>query len=269
MPDDTPIPPEDAPTEVSAPPPEPDPGSRRDPAPEADPPAASPDPAAPAAGPDVLAAEVRAELAEPEPEPEPIVPAPLAAPLPAGRLADMVEADRRWMDEALAMAAKGLAIGELPIGAVVVADGEVIGRAFTQEATQGRLLVHAELLALDQADRVVGGRRGRAVLYTTLEPCLMCLGAAATAMVERVVFALDSATDGARELASLWDAHRHARDLPSVYLPPVHGGVGTEASRALFARFIATRPGPTDPLALWAATLVTPAAPAADPPAAG
>ncbi|CAN5627355.1 hypothetical protein BH10ACT1_BH10ACT1_19610 [soil metagenome] len=185
--------------------------------------------------------------------------------LSAERLASLLAQDRTWMGEALAMAEKGLAIGELPIGAVVVADGEVVGRAFTQEATQGRLLVHAELLALDQADRVVGARRGRAILYTTLEPCLMCLGAAATAMVERVVFGLGSAADGAGELAGLWDAHRRGGDLPHVRLPPVIGGVGEAASRDLFTRFIAGRPGPTDPLARWASTLVPPAAPALAP----
>ena len=176
-----------------------------------------------------------------------------------------VDDDRRWMDEALTMAEKALAIGELPIGAVVVADGRVIGRAFTQEATQGRLLVHAELLALDQADRLVALRNGPAVLYTTLEPCLMCLGAASVAVIDRVVFALDSEADGAGDLSRLWDLHRAGGDLPHVRLPPVTGGVGAEESRALFARFIAGRPSPTDPLARWAATLVLPGGPPAEP----
>ncbi len=75
------------------------------------------------------------------------------------------------------------------------------------------------LLALDQADRVIGPRRGRAVLYTTLEPCLMCLGAAATTMVERVVYALGSATDQ-------------------------------------FRRFRDSRPSPIDALARWADTII-------------
>jgi tRNA(adenine34) deaminase len=167
-----------------------------------------------------------------------------------------LEIDRRWMGVALAVAEEGLALGELPIGAVVVLGDRVIGRAFTQEATQGRLLVHAELLALDEADRLAGARRGSAVLYTTLEPCLMCLGAASVAMVGRVVFALGSAADGAGDLARFWDQHRSGEDLPHVRLPPVTGGVGADESRALFARFVAGRPSPTDPLAHWAATLV-------------
>ena len=160
------------------------------------------------------------------------------------------------MAEALTVAEEGLALGELPIGAVVVVDGQVIGRAFTQEAAQGRLLVHAELLALDAADRLVGARRGSAVLYTTLEPCLMCLGAASVAMIGRVVFALGSTADGAGDRARLWDEHRSGQDLPHVRLPPVTGGVGIDESRALFARFVAGRPSPTDPLARWAAMLL-------------
>ena len=164
--------------------------------------------------------------------------------------------DERWMAQALAVALDGLQAGELPIGAVVVVDDRVIGRAYTQEATQRRLLVHAELLALDQADRVVGLARGRAVLYTTLEPCLMCLGAASVSMIERVVFALGSEADGAGELSRLWDEHRQGRDLPHVQLPPVTGGISAEGSRALFASFIARRGSTEDPLARWAATLL-------------
>ena len=168
--------------------------------------------------------------------------------------------DLDWMAEALAMAEHGLSAGELPIGAVVVAGGKVVGRAFTQERTQGRLLVHAELLALDQADRTHAVTRVGTVLYTTLEPCLMCLGAAAAAMVDRVVFALASPGDGAGDLARLWDDRRRADDIAHVRLPPVTGGVGADASRDLFRRFRDARPATDDPLAAWAESLL------ADPP---
>jgi tRNA(adenine34) deaminase len=172
-----------------------------------------------------------------------------------------VEADDlRWMAEALAMASHGLAAGELPIGAVVVAAGRVVGRAFTQERTQGRLLVHAELLALDQADRTHAVTRVDTVLYTTLEPCLMCLGAAATSMVDRVVFALASPTDGAAGVASLWERQRRVASEPLVRLPPVVGGVGAAESRELFRRFRDGRPDPDDPLARWATKLLEPPA---------
>lgn len=165
--------------------------------------------------------------------------------------------DERWMDEALAVAAEGLDAGELPIGAVVVADGRVVGRAHTQEAGQRRLLVHAELLALDEADRAPGWDRGRATLYTTLEPCLMCLGAAATTMVGRVVFALRSDADGAGDLAALWDEHR-AEGMPHLRLPAVEPGVRTAESRALFERYVSSRRARSDPMTAWARSLIAP-----------
>ncbi len=141
----------------------------------------------------------------------------------------------------------------------------MIGRAFTQEVTQGRLLVHAELLALDQADRLVAMRKGPAVLYTTLEPCLMCLGAASVAVVDRVVFGLRSDADGAAELSRLWDEHRAGEHLPHVRLPPLTGGVGADEARGLFERFVASRPSPDDPLARWAATLLVADGPSVGP----
>lgn len=162
--------------------------------------------------------------------------------------------DQRWMAEAIAVATEGLLIGELPIGAVVVADDEIVGRAHTEEHRQGRLLVHAELLALEQADRAVHWDRGSATLYTTLEPCLMCLGATATAMVGRLVFALPSESDGAARLAESWSRNRSG-DLPHVQLPSVKSGTGRAESEALMAQFVARR-REQDPMAQWAKTLL-------------
>lgn len=162
--------------------------------------------------------------------------------------------DERWMAAALAEAERGLERGELPIGAVVVAEGEVLGAAHTQEREQQRLLVHAELLALDRADRALGlRRRDGLVLYTTLEPCLLCLGAAATTMVSRVVFALPSPSDGTAEVATWWEAHR-APGLEAVRLPTLEAGAGAgaDASRSLFVRYATERPDPGDGLARWA-----------------
>ncbi len=163
--------------------------------------------------------------------------------------------DAEGMAAALAVAAEGLAAGELPIGAVVVVDDRVVASAHTQERAQRRLLVHAELLALDAADRVLGRDRLRATLYTTLEPCLMCLAAAATAGVPRIVFALGSPGDGAAGLAATWDEGR-APDLPHVRLPAVVGGIGADESRAMFARYCTERMGATDGMTAWARSLL-------------
>ena len=116
---------------------------------------------------------------------------------------------------ALEEAANGLDHGELPIGAIVVVDEELVSRAHTQEREQRRLLVHAELLALDQADRTLGRRRANARLYTTLEPCLGCIGAAMTTMIESVVFALESPGDGGVSTARAWEASRDHSLFPA------------------------------------------------------
>lgn len=164
-------------------------------------------------------------------------------------------ADERWMAEAIGVARDGLRSGELPIGAVVVAGGQIVGRAHTMERSEQRLLVHAELLALDEADRTTGWDRRASTLYTTLEPCLMCFGAAATTMIGRVVFALSSAGDGAARLAQDWELGRSS-DLPHVRLPPITGGVGKMDAEALFEEFIDRRDS-HDPMARWARTLLS------------
>ncbi len=85
-----------------------------------------------------------------------------------------------FMQAALQVATEGLKNGELPIGAVVVLNDQIIARAFTTERAERRLLVHAELRALLEADHLspFPGKRSDVALFTTLEPCLMCMGAA-------------------------------------------------------------------------------------------
>src|SRR5689334_2753191 len=114
--------------------------------------------------------------------------------------------DEQFMREALRMASLGLERGELPIGAVVVLDGRVIAAAHTTEAAERRLLVHAELLALEAADRLqpFPGRRRDAQLFVTLEPCLMCLGAAMSFFLGAIHYALESPGDGAVALVREW-----------------------------------------------------------------
>ncbi len=163
--------------------------------------------------------------------------------------------DAVGMAAALAAAEAGREAGELPIGAAVMVGEDVVAAAHTAERSERRLLVHAELRALDAADRVLGRRRRSAVLYTTLEPCLMCLAAAATAGIGRVVWALASPTDGAADMAAWWEAHR-SPGLGHVRLPEVVGGIEADAARALFARYVAERDGETDPLTTWARTLI-------------
>jgi tRNA(adenine34) deaminase len=149
------------------------------------------------------------------------------------------------MGRALELAADGVRRGEMPIGAVVVVDGEVVGEAHTEERTQNRLLVHADLLALDRADRRspgLRGRRARATLYVNLEPCLMCLGAAFTAKVGAVVFGLESPTDGGVDAFAAWDRGRNRAGMPTYSAPAVRGGVLRSEAAALFRTYADAAP---------------------------
>jgi len=93
------------------------------------------------------------------------------------------------MLEALAEARRAAEIGEVPIGAVVVRDGEVIGRGHNRREVDGDPLAHAELLALrEAAARTSGWRLSGCTMYVTLEPCAMCAGALVNSRVDRLVY---------------------------------------------------------------------------------
>ncbi|WP_461370106.1 tRNA adenosine(34) deaminase TadA [Candidatus Darwinibacter acetoxidans] len=96
---------------------------------------------------------------------------------------------RRFMMEALAQARLALAAGEVPVGAVVVLDGEIIGRGHNFRETANDPTAHAEMLAIREAARHLGSwRLTKADLYVTLEPCPMCAGAIVNARLRRLVF---------------------------------------------------------------------------------
>lgn len=163
----------------------------------------------------------------------------------------------RTPEEAIALALHaaeaGLATGEMPIGAVVLSGDRVLGRAFTQEKSLGRRIVHADLLAMEQADQALGFSRPVAplVLAVNLEPCLMCLGAAITLGVERVYYALESPNDGAVELLAQWDP---PTEQPFFRRPSeIRGGFLRSESQQLFRRY-AEGDGP-DGMRTWAAGL--------------
>jgi tRNA(adenine34) deaminase len=102
--------------------------------------------------------------------------------------------DDLFMQEALELARRAEANGEVPVGAVVVVDGEVCGRGFNSPIRMNDASAHAEILALrEAAAQVKNYRLEAATLYATLEPCVMCAGALVAARVKRLVF-------GARDL---------------------------------------------------------------------
>ncbi|XTZ17382.1 deaminase [Micromonospora echinospora] len=141
---------------------------------------------------------------------------------------------------ALEVSEGGARAGELPVGAVVVLGEEVVGRAYTQERAQGRRLVHADLLAMEQADRRLGWtvRARPLILAVTLEPCLMCLGAAMALGVSQVYYGLEAPDDGAAGVSVVWQPARSS--MPSFPLPAVAGGYRRRECVEQFRRYAAT-----------------------------
>ncbi len=112
--------------------------------------------------------------------------------------ATTAEADQHYMRQAMALAARAEALGEVPVGALVVFNGEVVGEGFNQPIARHDPTAHAEIMALRQAGRRLGNYRlTGATLYVTLEPCTMCGGAMVHARVGRVVFGATDPRTGA------------------------------------------------------------------------
>lgn len=101
------------------------------------------------------------------------------------------------MKAALKQAEKALALGEVPIGAVIVENGRIIGRGYNRRNTDHTTLAHAEITAIRKANRKVGDwRLEGCTLYVTLEPCQMCAGALVQSRIDRVVIGAPSYKSG-------------------------------------------------------------------------
>jgi len=141
-----------------------------------------------------------------------------------------------WMQEALVEARQAAARGEVPVGAVVVREGEVIGRGFNRRESDGDPLAHAEILAIRAAAHAVGDwRLGGCDLYVTLEPCAMCAGAMVNSRIERLIFAARDPKAG--YCGSLGNLVQDARLNHRVEIVE---GVLAEESGALLRRFFAS-----------------------------
>ena len=102
------------------------------------------------------------------------------------------------MEEALRSAQRALEAGEVPVGAVVVCDGRVVGRGWNRNLTDNDPTAHAEIVALREAGRQLGNYRlADCELFATIEPCAMCAGALMHARVRRLVFGADDPKAGA------------------------------------------------------------------------
>lgn len=153
----------------------------------------------------------------------------------------MAENDEFFMREALTLAREAGADDEVPVGAVVVCDGEIVGRGFNRPIGLHDPTAHAEIMALrDAAKNLANYRIPGCTLYVTLEPCAMCSGAIFHARIARVVFgARDPKTGVAGSVMDLYAQERlnhHAT---------IEGGVLAEECARLLSGFFAARRGKT------------------------
>jgi tRNA(adenine34) deaminase len=139
-------------------------------------------------------------------------------------------ADFQFMEKALELAHKAEGLQEVPIGAVVVCDGQIVGEGYNTRETQNNPAGHAELTAIQQAAKTLGRwRLTGCTLYVTLEPCLMCAGAVVLARLDRVVYGPRDPKAGA--VHSLYEvlADKRLNHRPEV----LEGVMGDECSRIL------------------------------------
>lgn len=145
--------------------------------------------------------------------------------------------DYNYMRQALALADQAALRGEVPVGAVVVFEGEVIAEAFNERETQPSALAHAELTAIARAcERLGRWRLSGCTLYVTLEPCVMCAGALVQSRVDRVVYGARDPKAGAVE--SLYQV---LSDVRLNHRPEVCAGVLAEECGAILSSFFRER----------------------------
>ena len=147
------------------------------------------------------------------------------------------ETDIRWMKRALELARKAEVVGEVPVGAVLVKDNQLIAEGWNQPITSHDATSHAEIMAMREAGKILNNYRlVDTVMYITLEPCSMCVGAMIHARVGKVIFGAAEPRTGALGGAfNLLEAneHNHFFDFES--------GILAEESRVLLQSFFQSR----------------------------
>ena len=140
--------------------------------------------------------------------------------------------DRYFMEQALVLAREAAAEGEVPVGCVIVRGDEIVGRGRNRREADKTALAHAEIEAINEACRSLGGwRLWECTLYVTLEPCPMCAGAIINARIPRVVYgACDSKFGAVRSVCSLFDMRFN-------HHPTVEAGIMEEEAAALMTEF--------------------------------
>ena len=148
------------------------------------------------------------------------------------------ERDCAYMQRAIALAKEAESLGEVPIGALIVweddahPEGRIVGEGYNRRECDKNALYHAEILAIDEACKALGGwRLHKATLYVTVEPCVMCAGAIVNSRIKRVVYGACDPRFGA--MGSLCNV----TSLGFNHTPAVSGGVLSDECEGLMKRF--------------------------------
>jgi tRNA(adenine34) deaminase len=147
--------------------------------------------------------------------------------------------DLFWMQRALELAQKAQSLGEVPIGAVLVKDDQIIGEGYNAPISQHDPTAHAEIMALrDAAQRIGNYRLLNTILYVTIEPCVMCAGALVHARIKEVVFGAVEPRTGA--VGSVFDILQSSKLNHQVSM---RGGVMAQECAAMIQQFFKQRRG--------------------------
>ena len=145
--------------------------------------------------------------------------------------------DELWMEEALRCAQRSLEVNEVPVGAIVVCNGEIVGRGSNRNISDCDPTAHAEMVALREAGATIGNHRlGDCDLFVTIEPCAMCAGAMVHARIKRLVYGSDDPKAGA--VHSVMQVINHPQLNHKI---EVRGGVLAGRSAELLQSFFKSR----------------------------
>lgn len=127
------------------------------------------------------------------------------------------ERDEYWMARAFEMAEKAKYLGEIPVGAVIIRDDQLVSEAYNEKEQNSDSTAHAEVLAIQRASKELGRwRLSGCTMYVTLEPCLMCLGAVISSRVDRLVYGALDKKAGAVESTYKFSETTHFNHYPKL-----------------------------------------------------
>lgn len=158
------------------------------------------------------------------------------------------------MNLVINLAEKALENNELPIACIIFHNDKIVTQSYTSENKDKRLLVHSEINALMQLDceKIRAKEKMQMELFTNLEPCMMCLGAAISSFVGKIYYSIDAPSDGAAKWAKkTWNEH-HTES--SFCLPVITSGILESESKELFKKYIDIHKD--GPLVEWVKTII-------------